>query len=105
MMEVLLLIILTVISIYNAVKLYDMDKDLATITKRISDLNIRVIRALDPGLNSRGRVTDPFKGANRLPLKKTKGVIGTKSPARIRAEHSRELEKGQYYGWTDNNAG
>mgnify|MGYP000909252796 FL=1 len=104
MIEAISFIAIVILQIVVAVKVHFLDMDIRNATKRLDDLNERAIRVLVPGYGVTGKVTDPFKGANQLPLRKVSGVVGTKTPAQIRAEHSREIEKGVSYGWMDNNA-
>lgn len=104
MIEAISFVAITMLQIIVVVKVHYLDIDIRNTTKRLDDLNERAIRVLVPGYGVTGKVTDPFKGANQLPLRKTSGVVGTKTPAQIRAEHSREIEKGAGYGWVDNNA-
>lgn len=104
MIETISFIAIVILQIVVSVKVHYLDMDIRNATKRLDDLNERAIRVLVPGYGVTGKVTDPFKGANQLPLRKTSGVVGTKTPAQIRAEHSREIENGAHYGWMDNNA-
>ena len=104
MIEAILFITIVTLQIVVAVKVHYLDVDIRNATKRLDDLNERAIRVLVPGYGVTGKVTDPFKGANQLPLRKVSGVVGTKTPAQIRTEHSREIERGASYGWMDNNA-